>query len=527
MTRAAFRFTAAGLLVAAGVSAQNEPERSIEEIVVTAQRKEEVVRDVPISISVLSGDFLKQQSVTDLGDVARYVPNLRIVEQGSVVQSWIRGFGTDAFNFGFDQAVGIVVDEIPYGRSQYLQAGFLDVERVEVLRGPQGQLFGRNTTVGLFNLTTANPTDELTGFLDVDGGELDRLHAEAAIGGPLIPGVMNVRVAGLFDRRDGYMRNTTAAIVPRADDPLQSRERKGGRIKLAFPDVMGGELLVSYERAEMEIEGFARELTIVPAKFRPLFLLFDPNTDFEPDNYVSSLDAPSFRNSTIDTFVAKDRRELGGWALDTLVGWSRLDTKSNLDTDGSPFLDLNYGLDELGEQTTFELRVTSPTLAGLLGLPGLGDLPLGESDFTAGIFFQRRVQDPAVNRLHVNDAVVGTILALNAVPDDAGDLLGDLPLPSGSPPDLSAFDERLTIRGTQKANSIAGFGQMDWRFAEPWHLLYGMRLSYSSKRADFQATIDPETAVVIPAAAEEFAAGGSHDELHFTPKVGVKYDWSD
>jgi outer membrane receptor protein involved in Fe transport len=415
---------AAVLMGARHVDAQTASERAIEEIVVTAQRREQAVQEVPISISVLSGEFLKQQNATDLADVTRYVPNLRIVEQGSVVQSWIRGFGTDAFNLGFDQAVGIVVDEVPYGRSQYLQVGFLDVDRVEVLRGPQGQLFGRNTTVGLFNLTTAQPTDELTGSIGVEYGELDRQHAEIGIGGPLIPGIVNVRVAGVVDRRDGYMENTTRAIVPDADDPLQSRDRKGGRIKLAFPDFLGGDLMLSYERHETEIEGFARELTIVPAKYRPLFLLFDPRTDFEPENYVSSLDAPSFRTSKIDTLVAKDGREISGWGLDTLVGWSRLDTKSDLDTDGSPFLDLNYGLDEVGEQTTAELRVTSPILAGLLGLPALFGVSFGESDFTAGVFYQRRVQDPAVNRLHINSAVVGTILALSGVPGEPGSLLG-------------------------------------------------------------------------------------------------------
>ncbi|MGH7857452.1 MAG: TonB-dependent receptor plug domain-containing protein, partial [Candidatus Binatia bacterium] len=172
--------------------------RTIEEIVVTAQRTEQQLHDVPISMSAFDDRFLRQQGVTDLQDVARFAPNVRVDTAGTIIQPRIRGFSTNVVvNRGLELPVGIVVDEVPYSRADYFVSGLFDLDRVEVLRGPQGQLFGANTTVGLLNLVTKNPTDEFTGFIDTEIGDLGRRRFEAGVGGPLVPRFLNFRIAGL------------------------------------------------------------------------------------------------------------------------------------------------------------------------------------------------------------------------------------------------------------------------------------------------------------------------------------------
>src|SRR5262249_24405812 len=160
---------------------------------------------------------------------------------GSFIQPRIRGFSTNTVvNRGLELPVGIVIDEVPYSRGDYFQAGLFDLERIEVLRGPQGQLFGANTTVGLLNLVTKDPTDELSGSIDgYLGARADRRFAAGAVG-PRVRGLVNVRIAALWDERGAYVDNTTHEIDRTADRDFRDRMRRSIRAKLDFPKILGG-----------------------------------------------------------------------------------------------------------------------------------------------------------------------------------------------------------------------------------------------------------------------------------------------
>ena len=501
------------------------PSRTIEEIVVTAQRREEHLHDVPVSMSAMSGDFMRQQGVTDLQDVARYVPNVHITVSGTQIEPNIRGFSTNtAVNRGLELPIGIVVDEVPYSRADYFQSGLFDLDRVEVLRGPQGQLFGANTTVGLLNLVTKNPTDEYTGFVDATFGELDARRFEGAVGGPVLRGVMNFRLAALSDEQDGYMKNTTAAVVPGADETSGDRIRRSVRAKLDFPNVLGGSLLLSYQRDHHDIGGTPRELTYVPLKYRDLLRQYDPNFDAGrppgqnwPIRYVESLDTPQFRRADIDTVAARGHYDLGGWGLNFVGGWSRLDSHELDDADSAPWLATRDVADEASRQTTFEFRVTSPDLAGFLGLGGLLGRSLGSTDFTSGFFYQRRTQVPSFVRADIDAAIVGLSQVLNRMP-------GDQRLLIPRPPQKLEFFQTLF---EQTANEYSGYGQMNWHFLPRWTLLYGMRLDYTKKEAFWDQTTGPTGAVLIPQTFDSFTQRDSRSEFHFSPKVGPKLDLTD
>jgi iron complex outermembrane recepter protein len=493
--------------------------RSIEEILVTAQRKEEQLQDVPISMSVLDDEFLRTQGITDLQDAARYVPNVRIDQSGGLILPRIRGFSTMALlTRGFEQPVGLTVDEVPYGRAEYFTAGLFDLDRVEVLRGPQGQLFGANTTVGLLNLTTKDPTDELTGSIDVELGELEHRRVEAAVGGPVLPGFLNFRAAGLIEERDGYVENTTARIVP-ADELLGGRDREAIRVKLDFPDLLGARLLLSYQRDDLDYDGTPIEITSITPNFQSFFRQFDADANYEPNDLVSSIDSPGFLRIGIDTFVARGLYDLGGWGLNTVVGWSRLHA-TVLAEDDSPGPIYTIDIDEVSEQTTFELRVTSPDLPGFLGLEDLFGLPLGSTDFTSGFFFQRRTLNPTDQRLHIDSQLFLEVIAVNAIPEP-------LPFPPGSRPPTVGLREHLLARFEQESHSFSGFGQMNWRFIDRWTLLAGMRLDHTTKEAAWKQTIEPGTAVLLHTVFGEFAGEDSRSAFDLAPKVGMKFEWTE
>ena len=139
----------------------------LEEVIVTATKRLQGMQDVPIALSVMSGEMIDDMGMRKLADVTVYMPNVTIAQTAGASQIFIRGVGS-ANNFGFEQSVGTFIDGVYFGRSRNARAAFLDVERVEVLKGPQSTLFGKNTVGGAINITSRQPTDEFEAFLEVN-----------------------------------------------------------------------------------------------------------------------------------------------------------------------------------------------------------------------------------------------------------------------------------------------------------------------------------------------------------------------
>ena len=120
--------------------------RVIEEVIVTANKRAESAQDVPLSISVVGADFIEDSGLADVGEITRYIPNVSFDASLALYTSiTIRGFGTPPLGVGFEPSIGLVIDDVPYGRSTFAQDAVFDIGRLEVLRGPQGTLFGKNT----------------------------------------------------------------------------------------------------------------------------------------------------------------------------------------------------------------------------------------------------------------------------------------------------------------------------------------------------------------------------------------------
>jgi iron complex outermembrane receptor protein len=192
---------------AESAGARNE---AIEEVIVTARRREETAQSVPIPISALSGEYLTERGITEIKNIEQLTPNLSFISAGTnkgAAQVFLRGIGQVNWGPTQDPKVGIYVDGVYLGRPQGSVFDLFDVERVEVLRGPQGTLFGRNTTAGLLQVITKDPTDEFEAKIRGGFGNDGQIDGDAVINIPLIDGTLSSRFALQTRKADGYMKD--------------------------------------------------------------------------------------------------------------------------------------------------------------------------------------------------------------------------------------------------------------------------------------------------------------------------------
>lgn len=201
-----------------------------DEILVTAQRRTERVQDVPIALSVLSGDRLASGRVATAEDITGNILGLQLdrVFQSSNPTIFLRGVGVNDYNPASSGAVGVVLDDVFLNSSVGQLFSIYDVDRLEVLRGPQGTLFGRNTTGGLLNFVTKRPTFSTEGDISATYGRFDQFYVDGALGGPIIGDTVAGRVSVSYKRRDGWVRNLVDGRLQNNVDSL------GGRAQLLF-----------------------------------------------------------------------------------------------------------------------------------------------------------------------------------------------------------------------------------------------------------------------------------------------------
>ena len=196
----------AAALCATAAATQVAAQAVIEEIVVTAQKREQNLQDVPISVNAVSGDSLQAQGLAEMETLSVQLPNIHISESGIGDKLFIRGIGS-GINAGFEQSVGTFIDGVYYGRSLQTRSQFLDIERVEVLRGPQSTFFGNNSIAGALNITTRRPSEELSGYVNTFYEfENNERHYEGGIGGA-VSDTLSARISGLASGLDGWVNN--------------------------------------------------------------------------------------------------------------------------------------------------------------------------------------------------------------------------------------------------------------------------------------------------------------------------------
>ncbi|WP_373089796.1 TonB-dependent receptor [Zhongshania sp.] len=516
-----------GLLLAAeqaGKSNQeNKLSRAIEEVIVTAQKRDEAVQDVPISLSVMTSDFIVEQGISDLASALLFVPNVKITAAGFFAAPNSRGFTFNNNNKAFEPPLGLAIDGIPYTRIPYFLAATFDLQRIEVLRGPQGTTFGKNTTAGLIHMITNDPTEELTAQFSHQQGELDRQRTELAVGGPLLEDLVEFRIAGFVDEREGYVRNTSYGTMADAQDRFLGYSRDGFRAKLAVKNLGSSQLKLSYEEVNLDDFGTGLEIIRANAEVRDFMRQFDPNADFEQGNLTASMDYPDGRRVNIKTYLAQWDFDIGEWHAIALAGHSRLKQFLEADLDFSPAPASFTQAGDSSPSDTAELRLISPTLPGLFGLEQWWGKGLGSSDFVLGAFYQKRIIGGSYFRF-VYDLPV--FLGLTAAAAGSQEGLA-IPLAFELFPAQSegTIYEDVTQNFDQRAESLSAFGEFKWHFREDWTLQAGLRYGQEDKDAQWKQYYNQiQPAVVLPQAGlEEFEAERAIQESQFQYKVSINW----
>jgi iron complex outermembrane receptor protein len=202
---------------------------SIETVVVTAQHKSENIQQVPIAITALSQQQLTERQIAGGPDLVKEVPNLTFSKTNfSGYNLEIRGIGTQAISVTTDPAVAVAFNDIPFIRNHFFEQEFYDLGDVEVLRGPQGTLYGRNATAGVVNIKSALPTDSYEAMLSADIGNYSNRRYEGMLNLPIVGDTLDLRIAGEWTKRDGYSTDTTYGT------PVDGRDLWSGRMTLGW-----------------------------------------------------------------------------------------------------------------------------------------------------------------------------------------------------------------------------------------------------------------------------------------------------
>jgi iron complex outermembrane receptor protein len=215
--------TLASLMLAGAAQAQ------IDEIIVTANKREQTLQEVPISVSVTSGETIQQSSIVDLIDLQTAVPSLRVNQLQSSAQTnfVIRGFGNGANNPGIEPAVLVLIDGVPRSRSSSSLADLPTVERVEVLSGPQSTLFGKNASAGVISITTKAPEDEFSGLVEATVGNYGANIVKGTLTGPVTDN-LSLRVSASTNQMDGFATNLSDG------SGVNTRDREAFRAQLLW-----------------------------------------------------------------------------------------------------------------------------------------------------------------------------------------------------------------------------------------------------------------------------------------------------
>lgn len=245
--RLALMTGACGLALAAPAAGQAAPaDEGDDVIIVTAQNRAENVQDVPIAISVVGGEALKESGVTDFTAIQRVAPAVQIVSDTVQTRITVRGIGSNSNDEAQDQAVAVNIDGEYLNRPTVLNASLFDLDRVEVLRGPQGTLYGRNATGGAINFITRKPGKDFGVNASASYGNYNHLILEGGIDLPLGE-IAAVRASGIYSKRDGFN------FHPNVNKSSGDDDTKGGRLSLRLEPADGLRIDAAVERVEIDV----------------------------------------------------------------------------------------------------------------------------------------------------------------------------------------------------------------------------------------------------------------------------------
>ncbi|TDG11846.1 TonB-dependent receptor [Seongchinamella unica] len=448
----------------------------LEEVVVTAQKRSERLIEVPISITTLSAETIEQSGVKELKELGDLTPNLMISQNSDFgTNIVIRGVGANSRNIGFDSRVGVYLDGVYLGQSPAANQGMIDLAQVEVLRGPQGTLFGKNTVAGAISLTSVKPGDEFEGSVGINVGNYNNLELQGSVNVPLTDST-SVKVYGNKTTRDGYIKN-----VFNGDD-VNERDVVSGRVQLRTDFDSGLEMNISADYLEQDRMGFNGEpLTDTFGAFKP-----EEGAAKYELSQQTLLEDKELKGASLTFDYEMDN----GYLLKSITARrdSEITYDADPDYDSAVFLGVLYT--DAYEQTTQEFQIISPDGSAF--------------KYVAGVYYY--TQDSTTDR----DAIPGTGTILYPP-------LGiEVPIAAfGINPTMKAVD----IDGAVDTESYAVFANGTYDLTD--RITLGLGFRYGEETKDVDWSIDGSNSGAFRIATTRVK--DSRTDTSFDPTASINY----
>ncbi|MDZ3832847.1 MAG: TonB-dependent receptor [Sphingopyxis sp.] len=466
----------------AGDAAQASEHHGIQDIVVTARRQEERLQTTPLAITALGESELQAKNVSSLLDVGSIAPNVLVGSQSTTGAQnggfFIRGFGQDRSGITFDQAVGLYVDDVFYSRSDNTLINIVDVERIEVLRGPQGTLYGKNTIGGAIRYISRKPGPDFGGYVDATVGSFDRLDLKAVVNVPLSDNVFAKATFGSLER-DGFIKHV---IDNKRDGDENTRV---GRLELRF--LAGDNVTIDLEANKIRTRTRGRGFIIDKISPNALFsrttqtklgIVYD-DTYLSPDNrtlYGGTDTGYDYDGHGLSGVVTVDLSDT--ISLKSVTAYLHANVLIDSDWDGTPIPLYDISYDRKIEQFSQELQLS-------------GTLFDDRLKFVSGLYYMQ--ETPSDKRVQSTT------------------FDSQFPIP------------RLLI-DNHKVDSYAAFFQGTYKWTDKLSTTLGLRYSKDTKSGRARNLTPRPDGTPYPNGILEGRDKQSWD--NFSPRISVEYQWS-
>jgi iron complex outermembrane receptor protein len=446
-----------------------------DEIIVTARRRQETAQEVPLAISVIGGEHIDNTGSFNIGRLQQLTPTLQYTSSNPRNTTLsIRGIGTPfgLTNDGFDQGVGIYVDDVYYSRAASSTFDFLDVAQIEVLRGPQGTLYGKNTTAGAVNITTRQPTFDFEARAEATVGNLAFTQVKTAVSGPLSDTVA-VRIASSYTSRRGTIYNVTSNRY------INEQDNVGVRAQLLWKPADNVSVTLAGDYSEQNPECCGTSYVRVVSTQRPLNRQFDALSaalgyvpvSRNPYDRLTDIDASLNAGNKIGGASLRVKWDLGAGSLTSVTAYRFWDWKPENDRDftGVPVTIKSQNPSQQKQYTQeFRYNYSKDRIDAVIGLFGYKQSVRTQGTEQLGSAASRWLIAPT-NVLSNNPATLNNLLALNDIHLDN--------------------------------SSAALFGQLSWKITDRLTIQPGIRVNYDKKTGLYERRV--------------FIAGNLANELTF------------
>ncbi|MFC4314316.1 TonB-dependent receptor [Steroidobacter flavus] len=449
--------------------AQNTADSGIEEVLVTAQRRTQSLQDVPIAMQVVDSALIDDVAAENLGDLNGFVPGL-VVSDGSPTQPkyQIRGIQTSDFGVGTDPAVGVYVDGIYAARSGASLLAFNDIDHIEVLKGPQGTLFGRNSAAGAISIVTTQPQDEFHSRLRVRVGEHGKQYYEGMLNTP-IGDSLALRMNGVYNKSDGWLKDAATG------QDLNPEENWAGRVALRWKISDATSATLSWDHDDLD--QLARPaIGLIPVTAGQTGVPYPAN----PATYLDPRKAPIYN----DVVGNEESRQLdqvnlfvdhsfGSADFRSSTSWRQFDTVNREDEDGTNMIATYFDTANIEDNESFyqEFKFSGKTSA---------------IDWVGGVSYYKEKAKQTSDTHTYTDGI-----------DTLGANLGifePLGIPSlygytssvleqfGVPVTLLGMPWREAMYNRGDFEAYAAFGDVIWHMNDKTNLTFGLRYTHDKKK---------------------------------------------